>query len=84
MSGKRVARNKEHGDLTMTIQWTRSERNARNKAILIVARYRHLLRTIGQEFEPAVDRDFLVQKATAEEGEFVGEMMGHLVDTLGK
>lgn len=68
----------------MQIHWTKSERNARNKAILIVARYRYLLGTIGQEFDAAVDKDFLVEKATIEENEFVGEMMAHLVDTLGK
>jgi len=68
----------------MKIDWTKSERNARNKAILIVARYRYLLGTIGQEFDPIVDKDFLVDKATTEQGEFVGEMMAHLIDTLGK
>lgn len=68
----------------MAIHWTRSERNARNKAILIVARYRYLLGTIGQEFDPVVDKDFLVEKAATEHGEFVGQMMEHLIDTLGK
>jgi len=68
----------------MQIDWTKSERNARNKCILIVAKYRHFLNTIGQRFDPAIDKAFLVDRATTQEGEFVGEMMAHLIDTLGK